>query len=217
MSDRTKLALDDLRVEYPLSRLASDDLEPDPLRQARAWLDEAIASGLPEPNAMTLATVDAAGRPSARIVLLKELDSGGLLFSTNYGSRKASELAANPHAAFVFHWQPLHRQLRVEGTVERATAEESDRIFAKRPRGARIGAWASPQSSVLVNREALDERVREFEARFPGDEVPRPDGWGAFRLTPERFEFWSGCPNRLHDRLCYVREGRQWRIERLAP
>ncbi len=189
----------------------------EPFATFECWLDDAQRAGLPEPGAAALATSTPEGRPSARMVLLKGFDENGFLFATHYGSRKAQELEANPRGALVFFWQPLERQVRIEGNVRRATGAESDAIFAARPRGARVGAWASPQSEPIPDREFLEQRVREIERRFP-DEVPRPDFWGAYRLTADSIEFWHGQPQRLHDRQVYrLQPDGRWVSELLAP
>jgi pyridoxamine 5'-phosphate oxidase len=200
-------------VTAPLHRR---DLDPDPLAQFRAWFDEARDAGIALPEAMTLATASPHGSPSARIVLLKRLDSG-FVFHTNYRSRKGRELEASPGAALVFHWQPLGRQVRVEGTVERVAPEESAEYFATRPRGARLGAWASPQSEPIGSRAELEERLAAETARREGREIPLPPFWGGYRLVPERIEFWQHGDDRLHDRLLYERERDGWRVVRLAP
>lgn len=166
---------------------------------------------------VALATADRQGRPSARMVLLRGVDERGFVFHTNYNSRKGRELAENPHAALCFHWPTLDEQIRVEGTVERLAPEESDEYFHSRPRGSQLGAWASDQSAVLPTRETLEEQYRETERRFEGGPVPRPPFWGGYRLRPERLEFWYGRPDRLHDRVVYVRRGDRWTIERLYP
>jgi pyridoxamine 5'-phosphate oxidase len=188
-----------------------------PLDRVRDWFEEAAASGLIEAERMALATATPDGRPSVRIVLLKGIDDEGIRFFTNYGSRKGRELAANSRAAATLYWQPLYRAARLEGPVERLSAEESDAYFATRPRGAQIGAWASAQGSVLRDRAELEARVREVEARFPG-EIPRPDFWGGYRLRPDAVEFWEGRPDRLHDREHFLLQGDgSWRAERLSP
>lgn len=192
----------------------------DPIARFQEWFAEAQRvdrARLPEPTAFTLATVDAAGQPSARILLLKGVDARGFVFYTNYESRKARELSASGRAALCFWWPPLERQVRVEGTVARVTPEESDAYFASRPRGSQVGAWASLQSRTLAAPEELDRRVAEFEREFAGREVPRPPHWGGWRLTPARIEFWTNQPSRLHVRELYVRDGNGWRVERLYP
>ncbi len=206
----------DLRQEYMRAGLSEADADPDALRQFDMWLRDAVQAGLPLPNAMTLATVDAAGAPDARIVLLKGLERGGFAFYTNYRSRKARELQARPAACLVFQWSELERQVRVEGAVEKLSGAESDAYFAARPLGARLSAWASEQSDVVHGREALEAAVREVKKRF-GDSPPRPPHWGGYRVLPQHIEFWQGRADRLHDRLRYSRAGAAWRIERLAP
>jgi pyridoxamine 5'-phosphate oxidase len=188
-----------------------------PLSLVREWFEEAAASGVIEAERMALATATPDGRPSVRIVLLKGIDDEGIQFFTNYGSRKGRELDANPRAAVTFYWQPLQRAARLEGSVEKLTAAESDAYFASRPRGAQVGAWASAQGSVLRDRAELEERVREVERRFP-DEVPRPDYWGGYRLRPDAIELWQGRPDRLHDREHFLRQpDGSWVTERLSP
>jgi pyridoxamine 5'-phosphate oxidase len=188
-----------------------------PLERVRTWYDEAVAAGITEADAMALATADADGHPAVRFVLLKGIDERGIRFFTNYGSRKARELEANPRAATTLYWQPLHRAVRIEGLVERLGAEESDAYFATRDRGSRLGAWASEQGAVLRGRGELEARLREFEARFP-DDVPRPEGWGGYLLRPDAVEFWQGRPNRLHDRERFLLQSDgTWRGQRLAP
>ena len=166
---------------------------------------------------VALATADTAGRPSVRMVLLRGVDERGFVFHTNYNSRKAKDMVANPHGALCFHWDTLEEQIRVEGKIERLPDGESDEYFRSRPRGSQLGAWASDQSAVLPSRETLEEKYREIERRFEGQEVNRPPFWGGFRLVPERIEFWFGRPDRLHDRVLYTRDGSAWRIERLYP
>ena len=212
------MELTDLRGEYGREGLRETDLDADPIRQFEAWMRQRVAAPVPEPGAMILATATPDGRPAARTVLLRHADAQGFVFFTNYESRKGSELAANPRAALLFYWGDLERQIRIEGTVEKVSPEESDAYFATRPRGSRLGAWASEQSRVIAGREVLEERMRRLEAQFAGREVPRPPHWGGYRLVPDRIEFWQGRLNRLHDRLEYVRlpEG-GWRLQRLAP
>ncbi|WP_437498854.1 pyridoxamine 5'-phosphate oxidase [Sorangium sp. So ce1099] len=189
----------------------------DPFVLARELLEQRQTTEPTDATAMTLATADASGRPSARMVLLKGIDDRGFVFFTNYSSRKAVELEANPFAALCIHWAKAAEQIRVEGRVERVTEAESDAYFATRPRGSQIGAWASRQSAPLPSRERLIERVREVEARFEGRPVPRPEFWGGYRVVPERIEIWRGQESRLHDRVVYHRDGDGWRVERLYP
>ena len=178
---------------------------------------ERAASRQVDTTPAALATADTQGRPSVRIVLLRSADERGFVFHTNYNSRKARELAGNPHAALCLHWHTLEEQIRIEGRVEKLPEEESDAYFAARPRGSQLGAWSSNQSAVLPSRETLEQAYRETERRFEGQTVPRPPFWGGFRLVPAQIEFWFGRPDRLHDRLRYVREGEGWRIDRLYP
>ncbi len=209
--------LADLRKEYTQRGLSEADLADDPFVQFGRWFDQALAAELPEPNAMTLASASTDGRPSARVVLLKGVDARGFCFYTNYAGRKAREIETNPHAALVFFWPQLERQIRIEGRVERVAAAESDAYFASRPRGSQIGALASPQSQPIAGREALEAQYAVLEAQYAGRDVLRPDGWGGYRVAPEVVEFWQGRPSRLHDRLRYRRDGEAWVIERLAP
>ena len=206
----------DLRNEYARAALDESHADADPIRQFAHWWDEAINSQLPEPNAMTLATADASGRPSARVVLLKGFDDNGFVFFTNYESRKGAELAANPRAALLFFWPELERQVRVDGEVERVSAAESDAYFRSRPLASRIGAWASPQSRPISGRAWLMARVAEMGVRH-GLNPDRPPHWGGFRVRPQAIEFWQGRPSRLHDRLLYTRDAGAWQRQRLAP
>jgi pyridoxamine 5'-phosphate oxidase len=192
-------------------------VDPDPIAQFRAWFDEARDAGIFEPEAMALATVGADGRPTCRYVLLRGLDERGFAFFTNYESAKARALAERPYAALTFAWLDMHRSVRVEGGVQRLPEADSDAYFASRPRGAQIGAWASPQSRVLAGRAELERSVAAVEARFEGADIPRPPNWGGYVVRPERVELWQGQLDRLHDRLRYERDGGGWRIERLAP
>jgi pyridoxamine 5'-phosphate oxidase len=189
-----------------------------PLELIRAWYEEAVAAGLFEPDAMALATASPDGMPSVRIVLLKGIDDRGLRFFTNYGSRKGRELDANPRAAVTIHWATMHRAVRAEGAVERLDAEESDAYFASRGRESRLGAWASRQGTPIPDRATLEAAFADASARYPGDDVPRPEYWGGYRLVPDAIELWQGRPNRLHDREHFLREpGGGWRSERLSP
>jgi pyridoxamine 5'-phosphate oxidase len=200
-----------------LHAMEASDLDPDPLRQFQVWFEEARDAGIEVPESMALATAGADGRPSVRMVLLKGVDELGFSFHTNYESRKGDELAANPHAALLFYWQPLGRQIRVEGLVERLPAEASDAYFRSRPLGSRLAAWASPQSRPLADRDELERLNAAAAARFAGDDVPRPPYWGGFRLVPAAYEFWQHAENRLHDRIRYERDGDVWNVELLAP
>lgn len=210
------IELSQLRVDYKRASLTERDVAADPYRQFSRWFDEAVAAEVPEPNAMTLASADAGGRPSARIVLLKSVDARGFVFHTNYDSRKARDLAANARVALLFFWPELERQVRIEGRSERASGAESDAYFAQRPRGSQIAAWASPQSAPLADRTALEALFAQASTRFDAD-VPRPPNWGGIRVVADRFEFWQGRPSRLHDRLVWSRQGDGWTIGRLAP
>lgn len=204
------------RFDYERDTLYEDDLEPDPVRQFRHWLAEAAEAGIREPNAMTLATASPEGVPSARIVLLRGIDRHGFTWYTNRESLKARDLAANPRAALVFHWELLERQVLVSGSVSPIDEAESAAYFAGRPRRSQLVAWASPQGHALADREELEAAIDSAGARYP-DEVPLPPHWGGYRLVPEMFEFWQGRRNRMHDRFAYLRDDGHWRITRLAP
>jgi pyridoxamine 5'-phosphate oxidase len=210
-------ALEGERRDYEGRDLDPAHVAPDPVEQFRAWFQDAREAGIYEPEAMTVSTVGADGRPSSRYVLLRGLDERGFAFYTNYHSAKGQALTERPDAALTFGWLPIHRSVRVEGRAARLPAQESDAYFAARPRAAQIGAWASPQSTVIAGRDALERGVAEVEARFAGRDVPRPSHWGGFVVAPERVEFWQGREGRLHDRVRYGRDGDGWRIERLAP
>ena len=208
-----------LRRDYSLAGLSEGDLSADPIQQFQKWFGEALAAEITEPNAMVLATVDAKGQPSTRVVLLKAVDERGFSFFTNYESRKGCELASNPRAALTFPWIALERQVCITGRVSKVSREESDAYFKLRPRGSRLGAWASPkQSEIVPSRAALEERMRQIEAQHPGEEVPLPPFWGGYVLAPDAIEFWQGRPSRLHDRLRYSwQPDGAWKIERLSP
>ena len=209
----------DLRREYHRATLNETGVDASPVVQFERWLAEAVKAEVPEPTAMTLATVGEGGRPAARIVLLKDVGAEGFLFFTNYDSRKGRELAAQPYAALLFHWVELERQVRVEGKVSRASAADSDAYFASRPPLSRIGAWASPQSDPIPDRDWLEHEFSTVQERYAADpdSIPRPPHWGGYRLMPSVFEFWQGRQSRLHDRIRYRLEAAHWRIERLAP
>ncbi len=205
-----------LRKNYTFGQLSETEVTSNQLRLFQLWFDQAVKAECPEPNSMTLATADATGNPSARIVLLKGADETGFTFFTNYESQKGKDLAIRPQAALLFHWHELERQVRIKGVVERVSPAESDEYFQSRPAASRIGAWASPQSAEIPNREFLEEAEKRFAADF-GDKPPRPDHWGGYRLHPTEIEFWQGRPSRLHDRIHYQLDGDCWRISRLAP
>jgi pyridoxamine 5'-phosphate oxidase len=205
-----------LRQEYMRAGLDEADAAAEPFAQFERWFQDALAAGLPLANAMTLATVTAAGTPDARVVLLKGVEGGGFVFYTNYRSRKGAQLAARPEACLVFFWAELERQVRIEGHVQQVSGAESDAYFATRPAGARLSALASAQSEVVLNRSILEQKVKALTAQY-GNNPPRPEHWGGYRVIPQRIEFWQGRENRLHDRLLYLRTDTRWKIERLAP
>ncbi len=209
--------LKELRKEYTSGTLLENEVHEDPFWQFGIWFDQAIHAGIPEPNAMTLATVSPDNKPAARIVLLKELDEKGFVFFTNYLSGKGRHLAHNPHAALVFLWLELQRQVRIEGTAHKISAKESDAYFASRPRESQLGAMASPQSQAVPSRASLEETYNHLEKKKEGQPLERPKHWGGYRLIPDSFEFWQGRSGRLHDRILYAREGHTWELSRLAP
>jgi pyridoxamine 5'-phosphate oxidase len=208
--------LENRRFEYTHASMDAVDLDPDPVRQFLAWLADAGEAGIREPNAMTLATADAGGEPSARIVLLRGVDADGFTWYTNRDSRKGRDIAENPRAALVFHWDALERQVRVVGSVDRVPDDASARYFAGRPRKSQLAAWASPQGQAIASRKVLEDAHRRLDDAFPGD-VPLPPFWGGYRLKPVMVEFWQGRRSRLHDRIAYVRVADGWEVERLAP
>jgi pyridoxamine 5'-phosphate oxidase len=210
--------LESLRSNYALSGLHETDLLGNPFQQFQLWLEQAIAAELPEPNAMTLATLSEEGKPIARMVLLKGLDEKGFVFYTNYDSAKGKQLTETDSAALVFWWAGLERQVRVEGTVEKVSSTESDAYFQSRPKASQLGAWASPQSQVIESREVLEKRLAQLEEQYATEKVPRPPHWGGFRVIPTAIEFWQGRPSRLHDRIRYeLDEKGDWFYQRLAP
>lgn len=212
------MLISDLRKTYNANGLNESDVDPDPFVQFGRWLQQAVEANLVEPNAMTLATAGKDGLPSARLILLKSFDGNGFVFYTNYESQKGRELAENPNAALVFYWAELERQVRIAGTVSKVSREESEEYFKTRPAGSQLGAWASGQSQVITSRKMLEERLKELAAEYQDREVPTPPFWGGYRLSPQAFEFWQGRPDRLHDRLRYVRQADGgWLIERLSP
>jgi pyridoxamine 5'-phosphate oxidase len=211
------MSLRDRRVQYETAGIELADLDPSPFVQWHRWYDQAAEAGVAEPNAMTVSTVDSDGLPDGRVVLARSVDDRGLVFFTNYQSAKGIQIEGHPRAAATFAWLDLHRQVRVRGLVERVGDKESDDYFADRPRESQIGAWASPQSQVLADRNDLDARITEIARRFEGVAVPRPEHWGGYRIVADTFEFWQGRPSRLHDRFRYVLTAQGWIVTRLAP
>ena len=212
-----EIQIADLRQDYRYQALLESEVSADPFQQFQLWFDQAVEAELPEPNAMTLATVTTDGRPAARMVLLKGCGPEGFVLYTNYHSRKGQELAQTPYAALVFWWAELERQVRIEGAITKISDAETEAYFQSRPRGSQIGAWASEQSEVVCDRNTLETRLHELEQQYQDRPIPRPPHWGGYRLMPNLIEFWQGRPNRLHDRLCYRLSDQQWNIERLSP
>lgn len=215
MSDSTK-NIADIRQEYLLAALDEATVGKDPLAFFKKWFDDAVSSEVGEANAMTLATVDKEMQPHARIVLLKGLEQDGFVFYTNYDSDKGHQIADNPRASIVFFWKELERQVRIEGRLEKTSAAESDHYFHSRPKGSQLGAWSSPQSKKILNRDILEEHFNEFQQKYP-DNVPRPEHWGGYRLMPHKIEFWQGRGNRMHDRIVFEKLGDIWDKYRVAP
>lgn len=212
------ISLADLRQNYTRAGLVEDQANIDPFKQFQTWFEEAVSANLLEPNAMTLATTTLEGKPSARVVLLKDFDHRGFVFYTNYKSLKGKQLEVNPWAALVFWWGELERQVRVEGKVEMVEPQQSDAYFQVRPRGSQLGAWASTQSEVVETREVLEQRLKDYDEKYLDQQIDRPNHWGGFRLIPHEIEFWQGRPSRLHDRLRYrLLEDGAWKRERLCP
>ena len=208
----------DLRKDYTLENLNEEEIDKNPFIQFKVWFNQSVAAQLPEPNAMTLATCTPDGKPSARMVLLKDIDERGFVLFTNYNSQKGQEISVNPHAALVFWWAELERQVRIVGTVEKISSAQSDSYFEVRPPFSRLGAWASNQSAVISSRDVLEAQLIEFQRQYENQEVPRPPHWGGFRVIPQEIEFWQGRSSRLHDRLRYTLvDNGNWKIERLSP
>ncbi len=210
--------LTDIRKDYSKSALDISTISKDPIAQFSRWFDEALASNIPEPNALTLSTVSPDGRPSGRIVLLKGVENGKFIFYTNYQSQKGKELEENPACALTFFWPGLERQVRIEGVAARSDSVSSEKYFQSRPRESQVAAWSSPQSAIIASREILEARVKEIQKKFEGKEkLPKPNQWGGYAVEPTEIEFWQGRPNRLHDRFIFLKEDQQWKMHRLAP
>lgn len=205
------------REEYGIGSMVESQMDTDPLKQFKIWFEQAIHAQVPEPNAMTLATADTKGQPSMRIVLLKEISEQGLTFYTNYQSRKAHDIAENPWAALNFFWYSMERQVRMEGSVQKVSREQSEAYFQTRPRGSQLGAWVSPQSQVIPDRDHMEKKLQQYQERYRDQDIPCPPHWGGFLLKPHLIEFWQGGAHRLHDRLQYRIENNGWSLCRLAP
>lgn len=212
-----KQGLEMLRREYAGKPLLEEKVNKDPIRQFSEWFDEAVEKIKTDPNAMILATAEPDGKPSSRTVLLKGFNELGFVFYTNYGSRKARQILSNPNVSITFYWPELMRQVHVEGKTEKVSARQSDDYFATRPPSSRLSAWASSQSEPVASREELEDKLNEMEKKFTDDSIPRPPNWGGFRIKPCRIEFWQGRLNRLHDRICYIKKEKEWKIKRLSP
>jgi pyridoxamine 5'-phosphate oxidase len=212
-----RMFINTLRHDFSKQTLDVIDVNTNPILQFEKWFNEALEASVNEPNAMTVCTASKEGKPSARILLLRNFDEKGFVYYTNYKSRKGTEIAENPYCALVFFWPELERQVRVEGSIQKQTTEESDIYFNTRPKGSKLGAWTSEQSKVISSREVLNEEYEKISKKFPGDAVPRPPDWGGYLLKPATIEFWQGRPSRLHDRILFTRENNKWKIERLAP
>jgi len=212
-----RLYINTLRHDFSKQKLDEKDVNPNPILQFEKWFKEAVESKVNEPNAMTVCTATKEGKPSARILLLRNFNEKGFVFYTNYNSRKGEEIAQNPKAALLFFWPELERQVRIEGILEKQSAAESDIYFNTRPRGSKLGAWSSAQSKTVANRKLLDESYEVFSQKFPDENVPRPDFWGGYVLIPQSIEFWQGRPSRMHDRILYTLIANNWKIERLSP
>ena len=212
-----RLYINTLRHDFAKQTLSKKEVNTDAILQFEKWFKEAVDAQVNEPNAMTLATATADGKPSARIVLLRNFSASGFVFYTNYTSRKGTEVMDNPTCALLFFWPELERQVRIEGVLSKQTAIESDVYFKTRPRNSKLGAWTSQQSHVIANRNVLDEEYQKLSEKFPGEDIPRPENWGGYILNPHSIEFWQGRPSRLHDRILYTKENNTWKIDRLAP
>lgn len=212
-----RLYINSLRHDFSKQTLDERDVNPDAVLQFEKWFKEAVDTHVNEPNAMTVCTATTAGKPSARILLLRNFNEDGFIFYTNYASRKGIEIMENPNCALLFFWPELERQVRIEGVLQKQTAAESDLYFNTRPRGSKLGAWTSEQSKIIASREVLDKEYSTLSKKYPSEDIPRPPSWGGYVLKPESIEFWQGRPSRLHDRILYTREKNNWKIERLAP